>query len=240
MTSEDKPKKTNEKDYLFKEDFKYSHQNPYHDRLGVFDEFVLRDDEGESHQGRWAQEVFKNDHPIEVEIGTGYGHFMMDHTQKNPAINFVGLDHRFKRSFHLAKKLNALKHKNFRYLRARGERLSFLFGASEISKIYYFFPDPWPKKRHHKKRLFQQKFLQDAYQVLIPGGEILIKTDHDDYFEWMCQELKSDERFETTMISKDLRSEYPDHFLASFITKFEKIFLEKKTKIKAITLKSKK
>ncbi len=237
--------KTNEKDFIFKEDFKYTQKsNPYHDRLGVFDQFVLRDDEGEGHPGKWNQDIFKREAPIEVEIGSGYGHFMMEHTQKHPEANFIGLDHRFKRSFHLAKKLAKLEHKSFRYLRARGERLGFLFGESEVSKVYYFFPDPWPKTRHHKKRLFQKTFLNQLYKVLKPGGEMLIKTDHDGYFEWMLDELteekNGEDRFEVLMQTFNLREEQPEHFLSSFITKFEKIFLEKNIKIKALVLKSKK
>lgn len=239
MNSEDeKPKKTNEKDFAFKDDFKYSHDNPYHEKLEIFDTFVLRDDEGESHSGQWNKNIFKNDSPLEVEIGTGYGQFMISHTQKNPDINFIGLDHRFKRSFTLAKRLAQLEFKSFRYLRARGERLGFLFGESEVSKIYYFFPDPWPKKRHRKKRLFQKKFLDEAYKVLKPGGELLVKTDHDEYFDWMLDEIKEEKRFSVELKTFDLRSEAPKHFLSSFVTKFEKIFLEKENKIKAMVLKS--
>ncbi len=242
LGTSEKKKKTNDKDMAFQEGFKYTHENPYHDRLAIFDQFVLRDDEGEANRGSWSNNIFGNDHELEVEIGTGYGHFMIEHTQKFPHVNFVGMDHRFKRSFNLAKKLDKLEFKNFRYLRARGERLSFLFGESEIDRLFYFFPDPWPKKRHHKKRLFQKKFLDELYKVLKPSGEMLIKTDHDGYFEWMLEEmadeLKSDKRFSIEMKTFDLHSEYPDHFLSSFVTKFEKIFLEKEIRIKAMVLKS--
>jgi tRNA (guanine-N7-)-methyltransferase len=233
-----KKEKSNTNDHAFKEGFKYSHDNPYHDRLSTFDEFVLRDDEGEAYAGSWNKEVFQREAPIEVEIGTGYGHFMMEHCSTHQDINFVGMDHRFKRSFHLAKKLNSLSEgeKHFRYLRARGERLEFLFGPEEISKIYYFFPDPWPKNRHHKKRLFQTNFLNAAYKVLKKGGKVLVKTDHDGYFEWMQGFLEKEERFEKMMYTTDLKKEYPDHFLASFETKFEKIFLKQGIKIKAMVL----
>lgn len=240
LIEEPKKQKTNTDDMAFKDDFKYTHENPYHDRLKIFEEFVLRDDEGESHCSNWSRDVFSNNQELAVEIGSGYGHFMIEFTQKFPEINFIGLDHRFKRSFHLAKKLASLKFKNFRYLRARGERLGFLFGESELDKIFYFFPDPWPKTRHHKKRLFQKKFLDEAYKVLRPGGEIFVKTDHDGYFEWMVQAIEGDERFTRELLTRDLRAEHPEHFLASFITKFEKIFLEKEIKIKAMVLKSKK
>lgn len=227
---------SNETDHAFKEGFSYKHDNPYHDKLAVFDEFVLRDDEGEKHLGQWADTVFKNNHPLAVEIGTGYGHFMMEYTQANPQLNFVGMDHRFKRSFNLAKKLEKLEHKNFRYLRARGERIGHLFGQNEISQLFYFFPDPWPKKRHQKKRLFQKTFLDLAHRTLMPQGQLLVKTDHDGYFDWMKNQLRDNKNFEIQLLTHDLYAEHPKHFLASFQTKFEKIFLAKGIKIKAMVL----
>ena len=200
----------------------------------------MRDDEAEVYSGKWNKEIFKREAPLYLEIGSGYGHFMMDYCEKNPDINFVGLDYRFKRSFELAKKLNNHPTKNFRYLRAKGERVEFLFDKNELDRIFYFFPDPWPKTRHHKKRLFQEHFLQRAYKSLKPGGEIYIKTDHDGYAEWMSEVIQNNELFECTLNTFNLRDEYPEHFLASFQTKFEKIFINKGIKIKAFVLKSKK
>ena len=238
---EEKKQKTNEKDRAFGENFEYTHDNPYHDRLAVFDDFVLRDDEAEANAGNWNEKAFGRVADLHTEIGTGYGHFMIDYTQKYPDVNFIGLDHRFKRSFHLAKKLASLRFKNFKYLRGRGERLGHIFGESELSKVFYFFPDPWPKARHHKKRLFQARFIDEAFKVLKPGGEFLIKTDHDGYFEWMLEEMDKElpkGRFEIIFKTFDLREEHPDHFLSSFITKFEKIFLAKNIKIKAMVIRS--
>lgn len=229
-----------EGNFCYDPEFKYTHDNPYHDKLGVFDSFVLRDEEAERNVGKWKQEIFKNDYPIEVEIGTGYGDFMHEYCQNNPNVNFIGLDHRFKRSFALAKKLDKLENKNFKYMRARGERLEFMFADSEVQSIFYFFPDPWPKTRHNKKRLFQKPFLNAAYKVLAPGGILYVKTDHDGYFEWMRSHFKGDDRFEILIESTNLREEYPEHFLSQFTTKFEKIFLSQGTKIKSVVLKSKK
>lgn len=229
--------KTIEDNFAYRTEFKYTHSNPYHDKLGVFDSFVLRDEAAESNVGKW-QEHFGNDKPLEVEIGTGYGEFMMEYCQKNPEINFIGLDHRFKRSFALAQKLDKLEHKNFRYLRARGERLEFMFAESEVQSLFYFFPDPWPKNRHNKKRLFQQPFLNACHKVLKPGGTLFIKTDHDGYFEWMLKHLIDDKRFEVLLQTSDLRHQHPDHFLSQFTTKFEKIFLGQGTLIKSIVLKN--
>lgn len=228
-------------DHSFKEDFKYKHDNPYHDRLGQFDEFVLRDHEAEAHKGQWNKLVFKRESPLFLEIGTGAGHFMIDYCLDHPDHNFVGLDYRFKRSFQLAKKLSTLEYKNFRYLRAKGERIEFMFAENELDGLFYFFPDPWPKTRHHKKRLLQEPFLKSAHKVLKAGAIFYIKTDHDDYAEWMDREIKAQPHlFEVILESRDLRAEYPEHFLAKYTTGFEKIFLKQGIKIKAFVLKTKK
>lgn len=227
-------------DHSFKEDFKYKHDNPYHDRLAQFSDFVMRDNESEAYRGRWNQEVFKRDGKLFLEIGTGAGHFMIDYCADHPDHNFVGLDYRFKRSFALAKKLAAIENKNFRYLRAKGERIEFQFAENELDGLFYFFPDPWPKARHHKKRLIQQPFLHSAYKVLKPGAIFYIKTDHDGYAEWMEKEIKEFGKFEILLESKDIRAEHPDHFLCKYTTGFEKIFLQQGIKIKAFVLRSNK
>ena len=225
--------------HIYREDFnKYAKDNPYHDKLKAFEAFVMRDEEAEIHRGKW-KDVFGNEQALNVEIGTGYGEFMLEWCGNNPTENFVGLDHRFKRSFHLAKKLDKITNKNFRYLRGRGERLEFIFGEAEVSNIFYFFPDPWPKTRHFNKRLFQKPFLDAAHKVLKPNGTLWVKTDHDGYFEWMLNELKNETRFEIVLKSLDLRREHPEHFLAAYTTKFEKIFLSQGTLIKALELKKK-
>lgn len=230
--------KTIDDNFCYRADFKYTEsKNPYHEKLGVFDSFVLRDEAAETNVGKW-KEHFGNDRPLEVEIGTGYGEFMMEYCQKNPDVNFIGLDHRFKRSFSVAQKLDKLEHKNFRYLRARGERIEFMFDESEVQSVFYFFPDPWPKKRHHKKRLFQKPFLNACHKVLKPGGTLFIKTDHDGYFEWMLEHLQEEKRFEVLLQSRNLREEYPEHFLSQFTTKFEKIFLGQGTLIKSLVLRN--
>lgn len=225
-------------DYSLKEDFKYSHDNPYHDRLSQFDEFVLRDNEAEAHRGNWNKEVFKQDGKLFLEVGSGAGHFMMDYCEQNPSHNFVGLDYRFKRSFHLAKKLAKIENKNFRYLRAKGERIEFIFSENELDGLFYFFPDPWPKTRHLKKRLFQVPFLESVYKTLKPGGIFYIKTDHDGYAEWMDAEIKKFGKFKVILQSNNLREEYPEHLLSHYITGFEKIFIEQGIKIKAFVLES--
>lgn len=228
-------------DRTFDKDFVYKHRNPYHDKLAGFEHFVLRDNEAEQFQAKWNREIFKNDNPICMEIGSGYGHFMVDFCERNPDLNFVGMDYRFKRSFNLAKKLSKLPAQNFMYLRARGERIQHIFDEGEVDRIFYFFPDPWPKARHNKKRLFQEPFLENAYKVLKAGGTIYCKTDHDDYAQWMFEFIEKTNLFTLEFKTTNLwAEENPDEFLVSFKTKFEKIFIQKETPIKAFVLKSKK
>lgn len=226
-------------DHTYNKDFKYTHDNPYHDKLEAFRDFVLRDEEAEKNAGAWNKEIFKRESPLMVEIGTGYGEFMQHYCADHPEVNFIGLDYRFKRSYHLARKLEQHPTRNFKYLRARGERISFMFERNEVDALYYFFPDPWPKTRHHKKRLFQKPFLEAAHHVLKPGGKLFVKTDHDGYAEWMVEEMGKVDFFEVTLKTFDLRTEHPDHFLARYTTKFEKIFLAQGTKIKAFVLEKK-
>tara|TARA_R110002072_G_scaffold1989_5_gene16617 strand:+ start:69055 stop:69750 length:696 start_codon:yes stop_codon:yes gene_type:complete len=225
---------------LFDKEFKYSHKNPYHEKLDEYSEFVMRDNESEDFHDKWNEEVFKREGPLCVEVGTGFGHFMHEYCEKNPEVNFVGIDYRFKRSYNLARKLSKHPTKNFKYLRARGERIEFIFGKSEVDRIFYFFPDPWPKKRHNKKRLFQAPFLEAAFKVLKPGGILYVKTDHDAYAEWMAERIDKNKLFDCELKTFNLREEFPDHFLSGFETKFEKIFIKKNIPIKAFVLKSKK
>lgn len=219
-------------------DFRYRHRNPYHDKLALFPGLVLRDHEAEEYRGRWNQDIFGRQGPLCAEIGSGYGHFMVDFATANPGVNFVGIDYRFKRSFNLAKRLSRHSLGNVRLLRARGERIDFQFGDNEVDKIFYFFPDPWPKKRHHKKRPFGQVFLEKLHRVLGPGGRVYIKTDHSDLIQWMLAVLEKSEFFKKEFLSHHLYLEYPDHFLCHFKTKFEKIFLSQGINIHALILKS--
>ena len=226
-------------DYSYKEDFKYLHKNPYHHKLQNYSDFVLRDHEGENYQGRWKKDFFKNYNPLILEIGCGYGHFLKDYALLNPHENIIGMDYRFKRSFELAKRLSTIESNNFGLLRAKGERIQFLFEKKELDKIFYFFADPWPKTRHKKKRLFNSLFLDHAHSILADDGKIFIKTDHDDLALHFKKVIDAHPLFDLVFETKNLYTEYPEHYLAQFQTKFEKIFLEKKIPIKAFVLQKK-
>ena len=224
----------------FKEDFEYKTNNPYREKLQEFSHLILQDLEGEKFQGKWKKEVFKNSHPLHLEIGTGYGHFLEQFCHDNENINLIGMDYRFKRSFQLTKRLAKQEIENTRLLRAKGERVNFLFSQSEIDQAYFFFPDPWPKNRHLKKRLFQIPFLEKIHHALKPDGLFYIKTDHDGYAKWMKQVMDDNPFFEIQFATNDLHNEKEQTLLQKYQTKFEKIFITQNKNINGFILKNKK
>jgi tRNA (guanine-N7-)-methyltransferase len=225
-------------DITYSEKFSYTSNNPYHNRLLAYSDFVLRDKEAENYRENWNSSVFFREAPLILEIGSGYGDFMWDYCKDNPHVNFVGIDYRFKRTYQLAKKLANHPTKNFRYLRAKGERIKFIFGKNEVEAINLFFPDPWPKSRHHKKRLISPKFLDEAHDILGPGKKFYIKTDHQGYADWIMDVISNTPFFALEFHTNDLWGLHPDCDLSKYRTKFEQIFIQKDVKIKAFILKN--
>ena len=132
-------------DRTYDKDFVYKHRNPYHDRLAGFEDFVLRDNEAEQFPGEWNNQIFKNKNPICMEIGSGFMDILWSNSVRNTSTQFCGDGLSFQTLVQFAKKLSRLPEQNFRYLRARGERIQHIFGESEVDRLFYFFPDPWPK-----------------------------------------------------------------------------------------------
>ena len=79
----------------------------------------------------------------------------------------------------------------------------WLLPPSSVSRLHLLFPDPWPKARHHRRRLVQQEFLAAVEEILVPGGEFLFKTDHQDYSQWAAEEIATFGRFELLDWSDD-------------------------------------
>jgi tRNA (guanine-N7-)-methyltransferase len=239
-----------EENHCFSEKFQYSHNNPYHERIQRFSDRVLCDESSEAFANHWRSKVFENEAPIHLEIGSGYGHFLKQFCSTYPDQNFVGMDFRFKRSFNLNKQLNALNIPHYRFLRARAERISFIFGKEEVQNIFCFFPDPWPKTRHHKKRLIQVPFLERCHDILENSGKIFLKTDHLEYYFWMCQNIelfnqsqKHHKRFLVHFMVEELSKKLDeaslstfDHTVFNFKTKFERLFHSQNIRTKAILL----
>ena len=122
---------------------------------------------------------------INFEIGCGHGHWLTSYAQENPSQNFVGIDLITKRIEKASSKVVKRKLSNVCFCKANANE--FLeFCDINLSNIYIMYPDPWPKKRHFKRRLIQLPFLDQLAQKTQLGGKLYFMTDHVDYFDWSC------------------------------------------------------
>jgi tRNA (guanine-N7-)-methyltransferase len=136
--------------------------------------------------------MFGNRNPVELEIGIGKGTFMTEHARARPDTNFFGIE--WARWFWRYASDRLRRHGCLNARAVRAEALYFLtefVADGTIQGLHIYFPDPWPKKRHHKRRLIQAPFLRQAERVLAPGGRIQIVTDHKDYFEQIEQMVRA-------------------------------------------------
>jgi tRNA (guanine-N7-)-methyltransferase len=131
----------------------------------------------------WA-ELYGNDNPVELEIGMGKGTFLCDQARARPDTNFFGIE--WARWFwrYASDRMRRHSCANARTVRAEASFFLSEFVAPEsLSVVHIYFPDPWPKARHNKRRLIQPKFVPLLQRVLKPGGRLQIVTDHKGYWE---------------------------------------------------------
>jgi len=141
---------------------------------------------------------FANDHPIEVELGFGKGRFLLDAAQRRPAHNFIGVEvaSKYLRLAHGRARRRELQNLRFIHGDAR-EFVEFFVPAESVHAVHVYFPDPWPKKKHHKRRLIDAGFLSEAWRILQPEGRLWIATDHDAYYEVILEAFESfDQHFD--------------------------------------------
>src|SRR5688500_13089153 len=130
------------------------------------------------------RELFGNDRPVEIEIGMGKGTFLTDQAKARPDVNFFGIEWARFYWRYASDRLRRNGCTNAHTVRA--EAMFFLrehVPDASLSVLHVYFPDPWPKARHHKRRLIQEPFLQQAQRVLVGRGRLQVVTDHADYFE---------------------------------------------------------
>ena len=137
-------------------------------------------------------DIFGNDHPLEIDLGCGDGSFLIEMAQHYPERNFLGVERLLGRVRGVCKRIQELGLTNVMVLRLESQyTLEYLLAPASVSRLHLLCPDPWPKARHHKRRLVQQEFLHILQKSLSPGGEFLFKTDHPEYYEWVLEQLRS-------------------------------------------------
>lgn len=140
--------------------------------------------------------VFGNSHPVELELGIGKGRFLIQQAIANPAVNFVGVEWA-SRYFRLVAERAAKRGLgNLRVLRDDAAHvMRHSIAPRSLQVLHVYFPDPWPKARHQKRRLVQPAFARQAASALVDGGRVLLATDHEDYAAQMEQVFNADPDF---------------------------------------------
>lgn len=128
---------------------------------------------------------------LTLEIGCGHGHYLSAYAEAHPQEFCLGIDRITKRIEKANAKVKKRFLKNVLFIKADStEFLSVLPSSIQISKLFMLFLDPWPKKRHFKKRLIQHAFLNDLSQRMPPRSQLFFRTDHNDYWEWTYAHLQ--------------------------------------------------
>ena len=174
-------------------------------------------------KGKW-QEVFDNDNPIHLEIGAGKGDFIIEKAKSHPDINFIALEINTNAFVIASRKIKEEELKNVIGLIDYGEELTEAFGEDEIDHIYINFSTPWPKTKHHKRRLSHPRFLERYQKIIKNEGRIEQKTDDLDFFK---DSLKYYEDFGLEI----LESNYNLPEEKSIVTEYERKWRERKKPI---------
>ena len=133
--------------------------------------------------------------PLEIEVGCGKGKFLTERAKQNPDCDFLGIERMLERVRLFDGKCRRGRIDNAKVLRLEAlYTFHYLLPAHHARTVYVFFPDPWPKKKHHSHRLFGPLFLNALWKRLEIGGKIEFATDHREYFETVCQCFEDDAR----------------------------------------------
>ena len=142
----------------------------------------------ESMKGKW-HELFGNTNPIRIEVGMGKGKFIMELAEKNPDVNYVGIERYSSVLLRALQKRAELELPNIYFMRVDALELADVFAEGEVEKIYLNFSDPWPKDRHAKRRLTSDRFLAVYDKILQKDGVVEFKTDNQDLFRYSLESI---------------------------------------------------
>ena len=180
------------------------------------------------------QEIFKNEFPVQIEIGMGKGYFIHTMAKQHPNINFIGIEMFDSVIIRALERVIEEPLENLFLIRTDANFLPLLFPHQSIQRIYLNFSDPWPKNRHEKRRLTNPKFLDIYKQLLVSDGEIHFKTDNKKLFDYSLEVIE-EYPMELTYTTRDLHRES----IPNIRTEFEEKFAKQGKKIYKLTMKFK-
>lgn len=160
---------------------------------------------------------FGNSNPVWLEIGFGDGEALLHMAALLPEINFIGIEVHAPGVGHLLAGIDAQGLTNVRVMRHDAVEVLDVLAAQTLERVLVFFPDPWHKKRHHKRRIIQSETIDSIRRTLTPGGHLHCATDWQPYAEAMLEQLNDTEGFQNTSASRGY-CDKPDY---RPLTKFE-------------------
>lgn len=163
-------------------------------------------------------DIFPRSAPLEIDFGCGDGAFLLAMAARFPERNFLGTERMLGRVEKVCRAIARNRLENCRVLRLESNySAKWLLPVGCASVVHIAFPDPWPKRHHHPRRLFQDEFMVSLHQVLADGGEVRIKTDDQPYFLWIEKVLaraKGFERIEWVEEENYPKTDFEQHFTA--------------------------
>lgn len=169
----------------------------------------------EQYKGKWKS-VFNNKNKIYLEIGMGKGSFLIEHARRNKNVNYIGFEKYPSVLLNALETIENEKLINIKIICADAYKVDEIF-YKEISKLYLNFSDPWPKKRHIKRRLTSDVFLK-KYNSIFKGLKVIEqKTDNDELFNFSLESYKLNHYIvvkKNTNYFDDIRTEYENKFIS--------------------------
>ena len=194
-------------------------------------------DNPEEYQGKWSS-LYKNNNPLHLELGCGKGNFISTLAVKHKDINYIAIDlvdamlGIAKRNIEAVYNENNEEIDNVYITRYDIERILNIFNKQDkIERIYINFCNPWPRGKHHKKRLTHSRQLEKYREFLVENGEIFFKTDDDQLF---TDSLAYFEKSGFEIIDKTYNLESSPEFWENIMTEHERMFTGQGIKIKAL------
>lgn len=176
-----------------------------------------------NHQEIDPSRCFGNEHPVLLEIGFGNGESLAAMASHKPDKNYLGIEVHKPGVGHLLMKIGELGLKNVRVMSDDAAQIVKCIKPGSIDGCYLFFPDPWHKKKHHKRRILQAGFLDQLARSIKPGGFFHAATDWQDYAEHMMKTLTAHPRFVNSQPKGEFTPRPSDRPLTKFENRGQKL-----------------
>lgn len=167
--------------------------------------------------------LFEREHPVEIDVGSGRGLFLVNAAETHPETNYIGIEIDYREGRRAARRLQKREMPNARVLGGDAKRaLEHLVPPHSVAAVHVYFPDPWWKKKHRKRRVFTDEFVALVARVLEPGGLVHSWTDVAEYFDVIRGLMDHHPDFEVLPPAPERQAEHDLDYRTSFERKKRK------------------